>query len=161
CGVIKRRDNALRQIARWRDGLGAKARRLSDKFVAEQALAESYCANQGLAYAEIDEPVGEARGAAPTLAPVGDAADVALAVPSPAETATDIAPAVQPSAETAADIALAVPSPGETATNIAPAVQPSAESAADIALAVPSSEETAADIAPAVPPADERAEAAP
>src|SRR5207237_2985192 len=32
--AIKRRDNALRQIARWRDGLGAKARRLSDKFIA-------------------------------------------------------------------------------------------------------------------------------
>jgi hypothetical protein len=36
----KRRDNALHQIARWRDGLGGKARALSDKFVAEQALAE-------------------------------------------------------------------------------------------------------------------------
>ena len=51
--LIKRRDNALRQIERWRAGLGAKARRLSDKFVAEQALAESYCATQSLTYAEI------------------------------------------------------------------------------------------------------------
>jgi hypothetical protein len=124
--AIKRRDNALRQIARWRDGLGAKARRLSDKFIAEQALAESYCATQALAYAEIDE-------AAPQLAPVGDAADIAPAVPTSEGTAADIAPAVPPSAETAADIA----------------------------LAVPSSEETAADIAPAVPPSDETAEAAP
>src|SRR5262249_41385280 len=92
--AIKRRDNALRQIARWRDGLGAKARRLSDKFVAEQALAESYCANQSLAYAEIDEPVGEAGQAAPQLAPIGDAADIVPAVPILEETAADIAPAV-------------------------------------------------------------------
>ena len=80
--AIKRRDNAPRQIARWRDGPGAKARRLADKFVAEQALAESYCATQVLSYAEIDDPVGEARQAAPPLAPVGDAADIAPAVPT-------------------------------------------------------------------------------
>jgi hypothetical protein len=128
--AIKRRDNALRQIARWRDGLGAKARRLSDKFIAEQALAESYCATQALAYAEIDEPVGEATEAAPQLAPVGDAADIAPAVPTSEETAADITPAVPPSAETAADIALAVPSPEEAAAGIAPAVPPADEGAA-------------------------------
>src|SRR5262249_41396328 len=148
--AIKRRDNALRQIARWRDGLGAKARRLSDKFVDEQALAESYCANQSLAYAEI-----EARQAAPPLAPVGDAADIAPAVPPSAKTAADIAPAVPPSAETAADIAPAGPPSAEAVADIAPAVPPSAEIAADIALAVPPSAETAADIAPAVPPSAE------
>ena len=37
---IKRRDNALRQIARWRDGLGGKARALPEKFLAEPALAK-------------------------------------------------------------------------------------------------------------------------
>jgi hypothetical protein len=131
--LIKRRDNALRQIERWRAGLGAKARALSDKFIDEQALAESYCATQFLAYAEIDDPMGEAREAAPPLAPVGDAADVAPAVPS--------------SEETAADIASAVPSSEETAADIAPAV--------------PTSEGTAVDIAPAVPTSDEAAEAAP
>jgi len=92
--AIKRRDNALRQIARWRDGPGAKARRLADKFVAEQALAESYCAMQALSYAEFDNPVGEAKEAAPPLAPVGDVADIAPAVPPSDETAADIAPAV-------------------------------------------------------------------
>jgi hypothetical protein len=131
--AIKRRDNAPRQIERWRDGFGAKARRLSNKFVAEQALAESYCATQFLAYAEIDDPMGEAREAAPPLAPVGDAADVAPAVPSSEETTADIASAVPPSEETAADIA----------------------------PVVPPSEETAADVAPAVPTSDEAAEAAP
>jgi len=85
--AIKRRDNALRQIARWRDGPGAKARRLADKFVAEQALAESYCAMQALSYAEFDNPVGEAKEAAPPLAPVGDVADIAPAVPTSDEAA--------------------------------------------------------------------------
>src|ERR1700730_7829542 len=53
--ALNRRDNALRQIARWRDGLGAKARRLSDKFIAEQALAERYGAAQFLADTQADD----------------------------------------------------------------------------------------------------------
>ena len=77
--------------------------------------------------------MGEAREAAPPLAPVGDAADVAPAVPSSEETTADIASAVPPSEETVADIA----------------------------PVVPPSEETAADVAPAVPTSDEAAEAAP
>jgi hypothetical protein len=159
--AIKRRDNALRQIARWRDGLGAKARRLSDKFIAEQALAESYCATQLLSYAEIDDPVGEAREVAPPLAPVGDAADIARAVPPSDETAADIAPGVPTSEETAADTAPAVQPSAETAADNALAVPSSEGTAANIAPAVPASEETAADIAPAVPTANEDAEAAP
>jgi predicted transcriptional regulator len=139
--AIKRRDNAPRQVARWRDGFGAKARRLSDKFVAEQALAESYCATQSLTYAGIDDPVGEAREAAPPLAPVGDAADVAPAVPS--------------SEETAADIASAVPSSEEAAADIAPVVPPSEETAVDIAPAVPTSDETAEAAPPRAPADDE------
>jgi hypothetical protein len=75
--AIKRRDNTPRQIERWRDGFGAKARRLPDKFIAEQALAESYCATQSPTYAEIDDPVGEAREAAPPPAPTGEGADAA------------------------------------------------------------------------------------
>jgi hypothetical protein len=152
--AIKRRDNALRQIARWRDGLGAKARRLSDKFIAEQALAERYGAAHLLADAESDNNADEAMEAAPPLAPVGDAADIAPAVPTSEETAADIAPAVPPSAETAADIALAVPSSEETAADIAPAVPPSEETATDIAAAVPTSDETA-EAAPSRAPADD------
>jgi hypothetical protein len=110
---MKRRDNALRQIESWRDGLGAKARALSDKFVAEQALAESYCATQFLAYAEIDDPVGEAREAAPPLAPVGDAADIVPAVPTSEETAADIAPAVPTSDEGAEAAPPRSPADGE------------------------------------------------
>jgi len=149
--AIKRRDNALRQIARWRDGLGAKARRLSDKFVAEQALAESYCANQLLSYAEIDDRMGEE--AVPPPAPVGDAADIAPAVPTSEKTAADIAPVVPPSGE--AREAGPPLAPVGDAPDIAPPVPPSDETAADIAPAVPPVEETAADIAPAVPAADD------
>ena len=113
--ATKRRDNAPRRIEHWRDGPGAKARRLPDKFVAEQALAESYCATQSLAYAEIDDPMGEAREAAPPLALVGDAADTAPAVPPSDETAADNVSAVPTSEGTAADIAPAVPTSDEAA----------------------------------------------
>jgi hypothetical protein len=94
--VIKRRDNALRQIERWRDGLGAKARALSDKFVAEQLLAERYGATQFLADAETDvtaservvrlAPVGKAAAeTAPAVPPLDDAAEVPgpLSTPEP------------------------------------------------------------------------------
>jgi hypothetical protein len=79
--AIKRRDNALRQITRWRDGPGAKARRLSDKFIAEQALAERYGAVQFLADVETNDTAGDAMQAAPPLASAGDAADAAPPVP--------------------------------------------------------------------------------
>jgi hypothetical protein len=69
--LIKRRDNALRQIERWRAGLGAKARALSDKFVAEEAVAERYGAAHLLEVAETDVTAGDA--VAP-LAPAGEAA---------------------------------------------------------------------------------------
>jgi hypothetical protein len=67
--ALKRRDNALRQIARWRDGLGAKARHLSDKFIAEQALAERYGVAQLLADEETDNTTDEAMEAARRLHP--------------------------------------------------------------------------------------------
>jgi hypothetical protein len=120
--MIKRRDNALRQIARWRDGLGAKARRLSDKFVAEQALAESYCATQFLAYAEIDDPAGGARAAAPPLASAGDFADAAPPVPL-ADEAAGAAPS-RASAGEAVEAAPPLPTSDEAA---APPLAPAGE----------------------------------
>jgi hypothetical protein len=67
---IKRRDNALRQIARWRDGLGGMAKVLSDKFVSEQALAERYGGAHLFVDAETDNKVGEGtEPVAPPLAP--------------------------------------------------------------------------------------------
>jgi hypothetical protein len=85
--ALKRRDNALRQIARWRDGLGAKARRLSDKFVAEQALAERYGATQLLADTQTDDTAGDAMRAAPLLASAGEAAEAAPPLPTSDEAA--------------------------------------------------------------------------
>jgi hypothetical protein len=66
---IKRRDNALRNIERWRDGLGGKAKVLSDKFVSEQALAERYGVAHLLVDAENDDRVPEGTEPAPPLAP--------------------------------------------------------------------------------------------
>ena len=63
--AMKRRDNTLRLIARWRKGLAPKARALSDKFIAEEALAEHYDAAHLLADAETDNNADEAMEAAP------------------------------------------------------------------------------------------------
>ena len=69
--MIKRRDNALRQIERWRDGLGAKACALSDKFIAEDLLVERYGAAQFLPDAESNVTAGEG---VVSLTPMGKAA---------------------------------------------------------------------------------------
>jgi hypothetical protein len=85
---IKRRDNALRQIARWRDGLGGKARALPEKFLAEPALAKRYGVAQVLAGAETGGTIGTAIEAAPPLGPAVEAADASQPVPRPDEPAT-------------------------------------------------------------------------
>jgi hypothetical protein len=74
--AIKRRDHAVRQIERWRAGLGAKVRRLPDDFIAEQSLAEHYGVDQSLADAESNATVVEAEETAPRLA-TAEAADPA------------------------------------------------------------------------------------
>jgi hypothetical protein len=81
--ATKRRDKALRQIERWRAGLGAKPRRLPDEFIAEQALAEHYGVDQSIAD-EAEESAltlandREALGpAAPLLAHTEEAAETA------------------------------------------------------------------------------------
>jgi hypothetical protein len=61
----KRLDNALRQIERWRDGLGGKARALSTQFVDQQFV-------QYVADTETGAIAGEAAEAAPALAPPGE-----------------------------------------------------------------------------------------
>ena len=58
--AIKRRDNALRQIARWRKGLGASARRLPDHLLVEHLLAQRYGVEQFLADAEADASADDA-----------------------------------------------------------------------------------------------------
>jgi hypothetical protein len=154
--IIKRRDNALRQIGRWRDGLGAKARRLSDKFIAEQALAERYGAAQFLADAETDDTVGDVIRAAPSLASAGDAADAAPPVPR-ADEAAEAAPALASSGETAETAAPLRAS--DVAVDAAPPLAPGGEATWDAPPPAPTGE--GADAAPRGAPPDEAAEAAP
>jgi hypothetical protein len=154
--ALKRRDNALRQIARWRDGLGAKARHLSDKFIAEQALAERYGATQFLADAETDNIAGDAMQAAPPLASAGGAADAAPPVPL-ADEAARTAPALASSGETAETAAPLRAS--DVAVDAAPPLAPGGEATWDAPPSAPTGE--GADAAPRGAPPDEAAEAAP
>ena len=140
--ATKRRDNALRQLARWRDGLGAKARALSDKFIAEQALAEHYDAAHLLADAGTDNNADEAMEAAPPLAAARDTAD-AVAPLAPKSEAADAAPPLAPKSEAV-----------EAAPPLAPAGDP-ADAAPPLA---PAGE--AAEAAPPLAPKSEVAEAA-
>jgi hypothetical protein len=110
---IKRRDNALHQIARWRDGLGGKARGLPDKFLPEQALAKRYGVAQSFGGAATDDTVGEAIEAAPPLARVGAATGAARPVPLPHEGARAAPPLARVGAATGA--APPVPLPHEGA----------------------------------------------
>src|SRR5262249_6273955 len=91
--LITRHDNALRQLERWRKGLGAKSRRLPDQFLDEQSLAARYADQvlakhcdeqfaQRLADAENDPIASEAVEAAPAVAPAGAAEPTAPASPS-------------------------------------------------------------------------------
>jgi hypothetical protein len=89
---IKRRDNALRQIARWRDGLGGKVRALPEKFLAEPALVKRCGVAQVLAGAETGDTIGTAVEAAPPLGPAVEAADPSQPVPRPDEPATAAPP---------------------------------------------------------------------
>src|SRR5262249_19888545 len=73
--AISRRDNALRQIAIWRKGLGAKPRRLPDHLVVEHLLARRYGVEQLPAEAETDAiSVGTAEPSA-LVAPASEAAN--------------------------------------------------------------------------------------
>jgi hypothetical protein len=122
--AIKRRDNALRQIARWRDGLGAKARRLSDKFISGQGLAERYGATELLANAEADAIARDSVQAAPPLASVGEAADAA-----PPIRLADEAAGAAPSLGSAAEAAEAEPPLRNSDEAVAPPLAPAAEAA--------------------------------
>jgi hypothetical protein len=187
--AIKRCDNALRQIARWREGLGAKARRLSDKFIAEQALVERYGATELLADAETDTIASDSVQAAPPLASTSDAADAAPPVPLADEApeaapslacaaeCLEAAPPLRTSDETAAkEIGTQLFTDTETEPIADDAVQAafplaSVGEAADAALPVPPAGEAAgdapaptgegADAAPQGAPPDEAAQAAP
>jgi hypothetical protein len=89
--AIKRRDNALRQIEKWRKGLGAKPRRLPDNLVVEHLLARRYGLEQPPAEAETDAIW---RGTAEPALPVAPACETAEPARSfaPRAEAADAAP---------------------------------------------------------------------
>ena len=115
---IKRRDNALRQIARWRDGLGGKVRDLPDKFLAERAILKRYGVVQSFAGAATDDTAGEDMEPAPPLARPGVAASAARPVPLPHEGAR-AAPPRAPAGD-AVEAAQPVPPPDQAATDASP-----------------------------------------
>jgi hypothetical protein len=141
--AIRRRDNALRQIARWRKGLGAKPRRLPDCLVVERLLARRYGV-EPLAEADTDViPIGIAEAAAPlALAPETPKPTRSFAPPAEAaEAEPPLAMAVE-----AAEAAPPVAATGDGATAAAPAVNRTGK---------------AAEASPALAPAPKGAEAMP
>ena len=177
---IKISNNAVRQIERWRDGLGATPRQLPDRFVSEQALAKRYGVDPCVADAEIDAAVGEPVAAdraiapqvdAPPLPPTGAVAEAAppidptgkpmeAALPLAAEVATDdAAQTAAPFASSGEATGAAPPLDGsaggaEAAPTLAPAAD-AVEAVPDLTLAGHS-----AHGAPALAPLPEPAEAA-
>jgi hypothetical protein len=121
--AIKRRDNALHQIARWRKGLGATARRLPDHLLLEHLLARRYGAEQLLAEAQVEASACQAMEAAAPLAPTSKSAQ---APPPPAPTAgAGVAGGGAPGV--ASDAAQAAPPPappGEAAEPAPPPIPP-------------------------------------
>jgi hypothetical protein len=71
CRKKKRRDNAPRQIARWRDSFGGKAEVLPDKFVAELALAKRDGVAPFLSDTQTDDILDESMQADPSPVPAG------------------------------------------------------------------------------------------
>jgi hypothetical protein len=151
---IKRRDNALRQIVRWRDGLGGKVRALPDKFLAERAILKRYGVVHSFAGAATDDTAGEDMEPAPPVARAGAAASAARPVPLPHEGARAAPPLA--SAGVAPGAAQPVPPP---AARDAP---PLASAAAAVKAAAPIAPPgTAAGAARPVPLPHEGARAAP
>jgi hypothetical protein len=153
---MKRRDSALRQIERWRAGLGGKAKALSDKFISDQALAERYGGTH-LAGTDTDDRVPEATEPAPPVAPdqvvapsncAGDAVQKAPPVDlsgEPQKAVTSVAPAGATSvpAGDPANAAQSVPA-GDPANG--------AEAATLVAGSVGEAAPTPTNDAPQVPP---------
>jgi hypothetical protein len=129
----KRRDNALRQIARWRGGLGGKARALPDKFLAEPALLQRYGVAQSFGGAATDDTVGEAIEAAPPRASAGVAPGAAQPVPPPA--ARDAPPLASAAAAVKAAAPIAPPGTAAGAARPVPLPHEGARAAPPLASA--------------------------
>src|ERR1700737_4853364 len=142
--VMRRRDDALRQLQRWRKGLGAKSRRLPDQFLDEQVLAERYrdqlprdidvAAPQPAEVAPAE--AAEAMiSASPSLAQSDKAGSLAndssgdavksVARPAPADGAMPVAPPTASLGEPVDAVALTPPADG--AMHVAPPIASSGE----------------------------------
>jgi hypothetical protein len=166
---MKRRDDALRQIERWRDGLGGKAQVLSDKFVAEQALAQRYGVDQIPGQAETHDTSGEAIEPGPPLVPSDETQrapasagevppppmDATAGGASPGETAKAPPAPAGEAAEAAGGAAAAAP----LACASEPALAPAYDGAAK-AVSPPAAAGEVAQPTPCVGSAGETAEAA-
>ena len=179
--VMRRRDDALRQLERWRKGLGAKSRRLPDQFLDEQVLAQRYRDqvppdNDVTAPepAEVAPPVAPAEAAevmisaSPSLAQSDKAGSLAndssgdavksVARPAPADGAMPVAPPTASLGE-AVDAAVPLTARVDEAAQAAPPVASSGEAVDAVPLPTPVDE--AAQAAPPVAPLAEPPEAAP
>ena len=166
--VMRRRDDALRQLERWRKGLGAKSRRLPDQFLDEQVLAERY---RDQLPRDIDVAAPEPAEVAPAAAPA-EAAEVMISA-SPSLAQSDKAGSPPDDSSGDAVKSVARPAPADGAMHVAPPTASLGE-AVDAAVPLTARVDEAAQAAPpvassgeavdAVPlptPADEAAQAAP
>jgi hypothetical protein len=154
--VMRRRDNAVRQLERWRKGLGAKSRRLPDQFLDEQVLAQRY-RDQVLTVPDNNVTTPEPAEVAPPVAPAEAAEATISASPSLAQSDKAGSPpddssgdAVKSVARAPADGAMhaalpiaslgeaidavARPAPADGAMHVAPPIASSGEA---VAAAVP------------------------
>ena len=113
--VMRRRDDALRQLERWRKGLGAKSRRLPDQFLDEQVLAERY---RDQLPRDIDVAAPEPAEVAPAAAPAEAAEAMISASPSLAQ--SDKAGSLANDSSGDAVKSVARPAPADGAMHVAP-----------------------------------------
>jgi hypothetical protein len=113
--LIKRRDDALRQLERWRKGLGAKSRRLPDQFLDEQVLAQRY---RDQVPPDNDVTAPEPAEVAPPVAPA-EAAEVMISA-SPSLAQSDKAGSPPDDSSGDAVKSVARPAPADGAMHVAP-----------------------------------------
>jgi terminase small subunit-like protein len=139
--AIKRRDNAVRQIAPWRKGLGASARRLPDHLLVKHLLAQRYGVEQF-----VDASAGDALEAAALLAPMSKAAEAAPAHGPTGEVAVAAASALAAAGQVAEPAAALAPM--GNAVEAAPLIA----AAGDVAVVTAPAFATAREAAEAPPP---------
>jgi hypothetical protein len=120
--VMRRRDDALRQLQRWRKGLGAKSRRLPDQFLDEQVLAERY-RDQVPPGNDVTAP--EPAEAAPAAAPAEAAEAMISASPSLAQSHKAGSLANDSAGDAVKSVAR--PAPADGAMHVAPPTASSGE----------------------------------